>query len=92
MGVFHIFKIVQMMPNRATHHICDALLQTLNSFDEGKMLMLSMDGLTTNWAVFDKLRQPREEKEMPVLFDIGSCSPHVVHGAFKVGVEQLNGN
>ena len=21
MGVFHIFKIVQMIPNRATHHI-----------------------------------------------------------------------
>ena len=36
--------------------ICDALLQTLNSFDEEKMLMLSMDGPTTNWAVFDKLR------------------------------------
>ena len=35
--------------------ICDALLQTLNSFDEAKMLMLSVDGPTTNWAVFDKL-------------------------------------
>ena len=22
MGVFHIFKIVQMVPNRATHRIC----------------------------------------------------------------------
>ena len=21
MGVFHVFKIVQMVPNRATHHI-----------------------------------------------------------------------
>ena len=36
--------------------ICDALLQTLNSFDEEKMLMLLMDGPRTNWAVFDKLR------------------------------------
>ena len=25
MGVFHFFKIVQMVPNRATHDICDAL-------------------------------------------------------------------
>ena len=81
-----------MVPNRATRHICDALLQTLNSFDEGKMLMLSMDGPTTNWAVFDELRQPREEKKMSVLFDIVSCSPRVVRGAFQVGVEQLNGN
>ena len=23
MGVFHVFKIVQMLPNRATHHIYD---------------------------------------------------------------------
>ena len=22
MGVFHVFWIVQMVPNRATHHIC----------------------------------------------------------------------
>ena len=28
--------------------ICDALLKTLNSFDEGKMLLLSVDGPTTN--------------------------------------------
>ena len=27
--------------------ICDALLQMLSSFDEGKMLMLSMDGPST---------------------------------------------
>ena len=24
MGVFHVFKIVQMLPNRATHHILEA--------------------------------------------------------------------
>ena len=47
--------------------------------------MLSMDAPTTNWAVFDKLRQHREE--MSVLFDIGSSSLHVVHGAFQVAVE-----
>ena len=72
--------------------IFDALLQTLNSFDEGKMLMLSMDGPTTNWVVFDKLRQHREENEMPVLFDIDSCSLHVVHGALQVGVEATKWN
>ena len=25
MGVFHTFKIVQMVPNRVTHHICSLL-------------------------------------------------------------------
>ena len=47
--------------------------------------MLSIDGPTKNWAAFDKLRQLREENEMAVSFDIGSCSLHVVHGAFQVG-------
>ena len=32
--------------------------------------MLSMDGPTMNWVVFDKLRQHREENEMLILFDI----------------------
>ena len=72
--------------------VCDALLQTLNSFDKGKMLMLPMDGPTTNWAVFDKLRHHREESEMPVLFDIGSGSPHVFNGAFQLEVEATKWN
>ena len=29
---------------------------------------------------------------MPVLFDIGSCSPHVVHGAFQAGIEAIKWN
>ena len=55
-----------------TDTIYDALLQTLNSFEEGKMLMLSRDGPTMNWVVFDKLSQHREENEIHVLFDIRS--------------------
>ena len=72
--------------------ICDAILQTLSNFDEGKMIMLSMDDPTMSWVVFEKLRQHREENEMPVLFDIGSCSLHVVHSAFQVGVEATKWN
>ena len=26
MGVFHVFQIVQMVPNRATHHIVEDVL------------------------------------------------------------------
>ena len=28
MGLFHIFEIVQMVPNRATHHICHDIVST----------------------------------------------------------------
>ena len=56
------------------------------------MLMLSMDGPTTNWAAFDKVRQHTEENEMLVLFNIVSCSLHVVHGTFQVGIEATKWN
>ena len=38
MGVFHVFKIVQMVPNRAKHHLCQsirgkkAFQQSLNNY------------------------------------------------------------
>ena len=67
--------------------ICDALLQTLNSVDEGEVIMLSMDGPTTNLVVCDKLKQHRKGNKMSVLFDIGSYSLHAVHVAFQVEVE-----
>ena len=51
--------------------------------------MLSMDGPTTNWAVFDKLRQHMEGNEMPVLFDIDSCSLHVVYGFFHKKTKKI---
>ena len=34
MGVFHLFKIVQMVPNRATHHICQFTDPYLSINDE----------------------------------------------------------
>ena len=51
--------------------------------------MLLMDSPTTNWAVFDKLRQYREGNEMPVLFDIDSCSLHLVYGAFHEKTKKI---
>ena len=30
MGVFHAFQIVQMVPNRATHHIYEHQMKTFN--------------------------------------------------------------
>ena len=51
--------------------------------------MLLMDGPTTNWAVFDKLRQYREGNEMLVLFDIDSCSLHLVYGAFHEKTKKI---
>ena len=80
------------MKRASSDAICYAFIQTLNSFDEGRMLMLSMDGPMTKWGVTDKLGQHREENKMPVLLDVGSSRLQVVHGAFQAEVEATKWN
>ena len=43
-----------------------------------------MDGPSTNWELIEVILKDREEKEQYV----GSCSLHIVHGAFKLGAEK----
>ena len=42
----------------------------------------------TNWKLFDLIKKDQEEKNQKKLLDIGSCSFHVIHGAFKSGAEK----
>ena len=55
-----------------------------------RLLQLSMDGPNTNWSVLKLLHEGRYKKDYPNIIDIGSCSLHVVHGAFKSGIEATN--
>ena len=63
-------------------------LDLLKSFNEGlegldlsKLVQVSMDGPNTNLKFLQELRS---------LIDIGSCSLHIIHGAFKTGSEATN--
>ena len=47
------------------------------------MIQLSMDRPNINWKVFDVLKNHREEAEWSSLLNLGSCSLHIVHGAFQ---------
>ena len=49
------------------------------------MIQLSIDGPNINWKVFDLLKSHREEDESSPLLNLGSCSLHIVHGAFQTG-------
>ena len=55
-----------------------------------RLLQLSMDGPSTNWKVLDLLDEYSAEKEYPSIINIGSCSLHVVHGAFQVGFQAVD--
>ena len=51
-----------------------------------------MDRPSANWKFFNSVTKKREEDELPALINIGSCGLHVIHGAFKTGVEATNWN
>ena len=68
----------------------------LKKFEEGikdlekkKMLQVSMDEPNVNWKLYDSIVEEwNENDDYPDLIDIGSCSLHVVHGAFRTGVQK----
>ena len=52
------------------------------------LIQVSMDGPTVNWKMLDLIVEDRNSNETyPNLLDVGSCSLHVVHGAFRTGMK-----
>ena len=48
-----------------------------------------MDGPNINWKMLDLIVENRNSSETyPNFLDVGSCSLHVVHGAFRTGMKQ----
>ena len=44
-----------------------------------------------NWKLLDSIAEDRSSNEQyPILLNVGSCSLHVVHGAFRKGMKQTN--
>ena len=58
------------------------------------MLQISMDGPNVNWRLLEELTKNRNEKDddLPMLLNLGSCSLHVIHGAFRYGALQTEWN
>ena len=48
-----------------------------------------MDGPNVNLKYFKEFAADFKEDNFHSLVDIGSCSLHIVHGAFKTGAEKL---
>ena len=51
-----------------------------------------MDGHRTNWTLYNLLCNERVKEENPTLINIGSCGHHIIHVAFKNGVQATNWN
>ena len=63
--------------------------EALQDLDMKKMVQVSMDGPNVNWKLYDSLVDDRNENEdYPALIDVGSCSLHVIHRAFRAGTQK----
>ena len=57
--------------------------------EKKKMLQISMNGPNVNWKLYDSIVEKRSENDdYPGLIDIGSCNLHIVHGAFRTGMQK----
>ena len=68
-------------------NLCDVLISSLKELIPERVIQSSMDGPSTNWNLLQLLQEDRKKKEYPTIINIGSCGLHVLHGAYRVGIE-----
>ena len=84
----------QFLGHTRANDLLECLVGELSALREKNLVQLSMDGPKTNWKLFDHFVQRRENivPHMPTLLNLGSCSLHIVHGAFKTGAQATGWN
>ena len=73
-----------MRPNAP--NLLDEILISIKELDKNKFLHLAMDGPSTKWKVLDLLDGTLCDGGFTKTIDIGSCSLHILHGAFGTGI------
>ena len=70
----------------ATHKdLHDGFTKATADLDISKVVQLSMDGPNVNWKFAECLFRDRNEIGLSDLINFGSCSLHIVNGAFQTG-------
>ena len=60
----------------------------MEGLDKVNLLQLAMGRPNVNWNVLNILDDKLKSENSPKTLDIGSCSQHTVHGAFKDGFQK----
>ena len=92
MKVDEIYWHSNFLGTAAAVDLLKSFEDALEKLDLTKMIQVGMDGPSVNWSFVEKLKSSRDKNELPGLIDVGSCNLHVVHGAFKTGVESTTWN
>ena len=73
------------------HGTADDLMRDLDHITEGLprrgMLQMSMDGPSVNWKLYKMFEENMFLETGAHLINIGSCGLHIIHGAYKKGLE-----
>ena len=67
-------------------NLCNEIIDAIKNLDQAKMSMLGTDGPNVDWLIFDKLNGEREKHNHSLLYNIGSCGLHSIHGTFETGM------
>ena len=78
------------MGHCTSHDLKNHFNERISDLNLNKILQVSMDGPSINLKLLRDVQSNCEELELLTLIDIGSCSLHTIHGAFKVGVESTD--
>ena len=72
------------------------LMTVFESFTEGLtrkgILQISMDGPNVNWKLYSMLQKELQVECSTSLLNVGSCGLHIVHGAYKKGIDSTDWN
>ena len=66
--------------------------KSIETLDPSKMIQVSLDRPSVNLKFYKELTNKRSDSGIPALIEFGSCSLHIVNGAFQRGAEQSGWN
>ena len=77
-----------ILKNANAENLLECLLEATDEVQSAKLIGMSMDGPSVNWKLFGLLNEERTKKNEREIIDTGSCSLHIVNGAFKWGFNE----
>src|SRR5258706_98186 len=76
----------QFLGHATANDLVDKFVDAMKDLNCRKLIQISMNGPSVNWSFIEKLKNKFErDPGDPLLLELGSCSLHIVHGAFQTG-------
>jgi hypothetical protein len=77
----------EVMGHATAEDMVNVFETTTSNLDLSDMLQISMDGPNVNWKFYELAHSKLQKEKNKSMLNIGSCGLHVLHGAFKHGVD-----